>query len=86
MDLCFHHIVEKLINEQQGQEMYLRICASSVHSDQPVRSLLCAFWICKDVEFLQANKEDCTHCMDVQAVLSLYWVHLSEGTFSQVGE
>ena len=39
-------------------------------------SLLGAFWITKDADFLHADNED---CLNAQDDLSFRWTHMSEG-------
>ena len=36
------------------------------------------FWIDKYTKFLHADNEDCSHCTDVEAKLSLCSMHMSE--------
>ena len=57
-------------------QISLRILAVSSQSSQG------AFWLAKDANFLNADNEDWPKCPDAQADLSLYWLHISEDTFS----
>ena len=60
--------------------------SSSRDSDCAVwsESSVGAFWIVKDAEFPHVDNKDWSDLVDAQADLSLRWLHISEGTFSQV--
>ena len=54
-------------------------------STQTDQSLLCALWIAKDPNFLQADSEDWSDWPGTQTDLSLCWVHMSFCSFCLVG-
>ena len=63
----------------------LGICAQlSFRKAVSAGSLLGTFWVGKVAVFLHVDNEDFDWTVHVQADLSLYWEHLSEGTFSDV--
>ena len=66
-------------NDSQRQKTYIRTCATSEDSDQPVHShrLIRIF----TGRILIANDANCLHA-NAQADLSLRWAHMSEGTVS----
>ena len=59
------------VHPPKRQKTYLRTCAPSEVSDQPVHS-----------PRMQMNNKDWSDCADAQANLNLHWEYLSNGTFS----
>ena len=63
-----------------AQRSFRSGCACAAWSE----SLLGAFWIAKDANFLQAENKSLMRLHGCSGDLSIRWVHMSEGTFSLI--